>query len=142
MRKKSTLFLLLTAIAVFVVLQLVPYGRNHTNPPIVAEPKWDSPATRALARRACFDCHSSETVWPWYANIAPASWLVYRDVVEARAEFSFSDWNAKPARLRRIVSVVNAGEMPPKQYLLLHPEARLTADEKTKLLAGMERTLQ
>lgn len=142
MRKKITLFLLLTAIAVFVVLQLVPYGRDHTNPPIVAEPKWDSPATRALAKRACFDCHSSETVWPWYANIAPASWLVYRDVVGARAEFSFSDWNIKPARLRRIVSVLNAGEMPPKQYLLLHPEARLTADEKAKLLAGMEKTLQ
>ncbi|MBM4457003.1 MAG: cytochrome C [Chloroflexi bacterium] len=137
-----TLFLLLTAIAVFVVLQLVPYGRDHTNPPIVAEPKWDSPATRALAKRACFDCHSSETVWPWYANIAPASWLVYRDVVGARAEFSFSDWNIKPARLRRIVSVLNAGEMPPKQYLLLHPEARLTADEKAKLLAGMEKILQ
>lgn len=142
MRKKITLFLLLTAIAVFVVLQLVPYGRDHTNPPIVAEPKWDSPATRALAKRACFDCHSSETVWPWYANIAPASWLVYRDVVGARAEFSFSDWNIKPARLRRIVSVLNAGEMPPKQYLLLHPEARLTADEKAKLLAGMEKILQ
>jgi len=142
LRKKITLFLLLTAIAVFVVLQLVPYGRDHTNPPIVAEPKWDSPATRALAKRACFDCHSSETVWPWYANIAPASWLVYRDVVGARAEFSFSDWNTKPARLRRIVSVLNAGEMPPKQYLLLHPEARLTTDEKAKLLAGMEKTLQ
>jgi len=142
LRKKITLFLLLTAIAVFVVLQLVPYGRDHTNPPIVAEPKWDSPATRALAKRACFDCHSSETVWPWYANIAPASWLVYRDVVGARAEFSFSDWNIKPARLRRIVSVLNAGEMPPKQYLLLHPEARLTADEKAKLLAGMEKILQ
>ena len=57
----------------FLAIQLVPYGRTHTNPPVTAEPAWDSPQTRALAVRACFDCHSNETVWPWYTSIAPIS---------------------------------------------------------------------
>src|SRR5687767_12746271 len=64
----------------FGVLQLVPYGQAHTNPPIIAEPLWDSPRTRELARRACFDCHSNETRWPWYANVAPFSWVMQNHV--------------------------------------------------------------
>ena len=60
----------------FVAIQLVPYGRDHTNPPIAGEPAWDAPATRTLVKQACFDCHSNETKWPLYASIAPASWLV------------------------------------------------------------------
>ena len=59
----------------FALTQVVPYGRNHTNPAVVYEPDWDSPETRALAERACFDCHSNETTWPWYSTIAPISWL-------------------------------------------------------------------
>src|SRR6056297_3230811 len=78
--------------AVFLVIQLIPYGRSHTNPPIVLEPDWDSPRTRELAERACFDCHSNETEWPWYSNIAPVSWLVQHDVDEGRHELNFSDW--------------------------------------------------
>jgi hypothetical protein len=65
---------------VAVLIQLVPFGRDHTNPVVTAEPRWDSPVTRELADRACFDCHSNETEWPWYAGVAPVSWLVYRDV--------------------------------------------------------------
>ena len=61
-------------LAAVVVMQLVPYGRDHSNPPVTAEPNWDSPETRALFKRACFDCHSNETVWPWYAYVAPFSW--------------------------------------------------------------------
>ena len=64
----------------FLVAQLIPFGRSHTNPVVVKEPTWDSPTTRDLAKRACFDCHSNETVWPWYTNIAPVSWLTQRDV--------------------------------------------------------------
>jgi hypothetical protein len=58
------------ALAGFALIQLVPFGRNHTNPPTTAEPRWDSPRTRALARRACFDCHSNQTTWRWYSNVA------------------------------------------------------------------------
>jgi len=80
---------------VFLALQLVPYGRDHVNPSKVSEPAWDSPATRALAKQACFDCHSNETEWPAYARIAPASWLVQHDVEEGRAVLNFSEWQRR-----------------------------------------------
>ena len=92
MLKKIILIVVVAAVVVFVVMQLVPYGKEHTNPPVVSEPKWDSAATRAIAKKACFDCHSNETVWPWYTSIAPGSWLIYKDVVEGRDEFNFSNW--------------------------------------------------
>ena len=65
--------IILGVLCLGLVIQLLPYGRDHTNPPVVAEPLWDSPQTRALAKRACFDCHSNETIWPWYTNVAPVS---------------------------------------------------------------------
>jgi len=124
----------------FVLIQLVPYGRNHTNPPVQAEPQWDSPETRALAKRACFDCHSNETVWPWYSNIAPISWLTQRDVDEGRQKLNFSEWN-RPQKADEVIEVIQKGEMPPKIYLLTHPQARLTQAEKEKLIRGLQATL-
>ena len=87
---------------VLLAIQLVPYGRGHRNPALRSEPPWDSPATRELARQACFDCHSNETQWPAYASIAPASWLVQHDVDEGRAALNFSEW-------QRPQTVNNAG---------------------------------
>lgn len=129
------------------LIQLVPYGRSHTNPPVVQEPAWDSVQTRELAQRACFDCHSNETDWsPWYASVAPASWLVQRDVDEARRELNFSEWSEKASRGGRMAEeageVIREGEMPPAQYLLMHPEADLTAAEKELLAKGLEASLR
>ncbi len=73
-------------------IQFVPYGRDHTNPPVTASPAWDSPRTEQLVRAACYDCHSNETVWPWYSSVAPASWLLQRDVDEGRDHMNFSEW--------------------------------------------------
>ncbi len=120
------------------LIQLVPYGRNHTNPPLVQEPKWDSPQTRALAVRACFDCHSNETVWRWYSNIAPASWLIQRDVDEGRRRLNFSDWGAQRRERRELGESVLEGSMPPWYYLPIHPEAILTAQEKNQLATGLD----
>ena len=123
-------------------MQLIPYGRNHDNPPVVSEPNWDSPKTRELAKRACFDCHSNETVWPWYSNIAPASWITYRDAIEAREKFNFSDWLASPLKdSEEIEEVINEGEMPPIQYLLFHSTARLSAAEMNLLINGLIATI-
>ena len=80
----------LVALGLFLLIQLLPMGKNHTNPPVVSEPSWDSPETVALLRRACFDCHSNETVWPWYSNVAPMSWQLQKDVDEARSNLNFS----------------------------------------------------
>jgi hypothetical protein len=132
-------FGLLGLLGLFVLLQLVPYGRAHDNPPVVQEPNWDSPETRALAVRACYDCHSNESVWPWYSNVAPISWLVQRDVDEGRQHLNFSEWGSgrEAERERELVEVVSEGEMPPAIYLLQHSNARLTDAEKQQLIDGL-----
>ncbi len=84
-------------IVALVAVQFVPTGFSHSNPPVVAEPAWDSPATRALAVQACFDCHSNETEWPWYSRVAPMSWLVEADVKKGRAALNFSEWTPEAA---------------------------------------------
>src|SRR4249920_3105778 len=87
---------ILALVVLLVVIQLVPYGRDHTNPPVTREVKWDSARTRELAVDACYDCHSNQTVWPWYSNVAPVSWLVYADVKSGRETLNFSDWDRPP----------------------------------------------
>src|SRR5262245_48076822 len=84
--------LLALSVVIFIGIQLIPLTRWQTNPVVVAEPNWPTAEDRALAQRACFDCHSNETVWPWYAHVAPVSWLVTRDVVEGRQKLNFSEW--------------------------------------------------
>jgi hypothetical protein len=129
----------------FLAIQLVPYGRDHTNPPVQSEPNWDSPETRALAKTACFDCHSNETAWGrWYESIAPASWLVQRDVDEGREHLNFSEWDqgGKPRELGEVAEVVARDRMPPTQYLLLHPEAKMTQQQKDQLAMGLQATVR
>ena len=130
------------AAALAVVIQLVPYGRSHDNPPVKGEPAWDSPQTRALAVRACFDCHANTTTWPWYSHVAPVSWLVQHDVDEGRDDLNFSEWDpAKPKRsATKAAGEVDEGDMPPFYYRWMHPEARLSADEKAALIKGLRAT--
>lgn len=145
--RKFTLITLATLAAVFLLLQFVPYGRAHDNPPVVAEPNWDSPQTRQLAEQACFDCHSNETKWPWYSNVAPVSWLVQRHVVEGREHLNFSDWNQSHSghedeghEAEEMGEVVLEGEMPTRDYLLMHPQAKLTDAERAALAEGLAAT--
>ncbi|MBE7491151.1 MAG: heme-binding domain-containing protein [Planctomycetes bacterium] len=133
--------LILGALALAAVAQVVPYGRNHTNPPVTGEPSWDSPATRELAKRACFDCHSNETAWPWYSHVAPISWLVQRDVDEGRRKLNFSQWDKPQKEADEAANAVREGEMPLWIYLPTHPEARLTDAEKQALINGLEATV-
>lgn len=131
---------LLTLAGLFVVAQLVPYGRSHDNPPVVQEPAWDSPRTRELAMRACFDCHSNQTTWAWYSNIAPASWLVQHDVDEGRRELNFSDISRHQKHAAEAAEEVQEGEMPPKIYTIMHSEAVLTSAETQELIQGLQKT--
>jgi len=134
------------AIAGFLLLQLVPYGRDISNPPVTGEPAWDSPRTKELAKRACFDCHSNETAYPWYSRVAPVSWLVRRDIEEGRGNLNFSEWEIGSKRAQRaadeVREVISSGEMPLPIYLIQHPEARLTDAEKQELLSGFEASLK
>jgi mono/diheme cytochrome c family protein len=124
-----------------VAIQLVPYGRDHINPPVTGEPTWDSPQTRALAKQACFDCHSNETEWPSYASIAPASWFVQRDVNEGRAVLNFSEWTRPQEEAKDAAEEVREGEMPPAAYTLVHAHARLNPADRARLAQGLARTL-
>ena len=133
--------ILMAATAVAAAIQLVPYGRNHRNPIVVQEPPWDHPDTRALAVRACFDCHSNETVWPWYASIAPVSWLVQHDVDEGRSVLNLSEWDRIQEEAADSSETVREGEMPMATYTWLHPTARLDPVERERLARGLERTM-
>ena len=127
-------------VGVFVAIQFVPHGRAHENPPVTGTPDWDTARTRELARRACFDCHSNETDWPWYSWVAPASWIVTSDVHEAREHLNFSEFDQDPGHADEAAEMVRKGEMPLDEYELLHPDARLSDAEREELIAGLQAT--
>jgi hypothetical protein len=133
--------ILIGVVVLFVLIQLVPYGRNHDNPPVVQEPTWDSALTRDLAVRACYDCHSNETEWLWYHNIAPISWGVQFDVDQGRATMNFSEWNREQDEAKDAAEVIAEGEMPPDRYTIVHPSAVLNDAEKEQLMQGLARTI-
>lgn len=126
---------------IFAVMQLVPYGRAHANPSVLREPPWDSPRTRELAVRACFNCHSNETRWPWYTNVAPFSWVVQFDVEVARSVVNFSEWNRTYDLAPYSGQVTMTGNMPPLKYSMAHPEANLTPQETRELARGLDAML-
>ncbi|MCL4301614.1 MAG: heme-binding domain-containing protein [Anaerolineae bacterium] len=137
--------LALLGILGFIAIQFVPV--KTTNPAVVSEPQWDSPQTKALVARACYDCHSNETKWTWYSKVAPVSWYVAHDVQEGRDALNFSEWRVNKGEgdeegeeVEEITEVISEGEMPPRQYLLMHPEARLTNAEINTLIAGLKAT--
>jgi len=131
----------LIVVVLALAIQAVPYGRDHANPPVLAEPQWNAPQTRALAVRACFDCHSNETVWPWYSSIAPISWLVQRDVGGGRRALNFSEWSRPQKEAREAASSVGKGEMPPWPYVIPGSAAWLSPSEKQVLIDGLAATL-
>ena len=136
MRFLFRLFLLLVLVG--LIIQVVPYGRDHQNPRTVQEIKWNSPETRTLASNACMDCHSNLTSWPWYTSIAPISWLTSRDVEDGRAKLNFSEWQRpQEADLQEVFDVIREKEMPPLQYRAIHSEARLSDTERQQLETGL-----
>jgi mono/diheme cytochrome c family protein len=130
----------LVMIALAAVIQAIPYGRDHANPPRLQEPAWDSPRTRELFFRACGDCHSNETRWPWYGSIAPFSWLVQYDVARGRSHFNVSEWGRRKNKGDEAAEEFRSGEMPPFFYLPLHREARFTEAERQEFIQGLIRT--
>lgn len=118
-----------------VAIQFIPVDRS--NPPVeqdVAAPA----AVKPVLRESCYDCHSNETTWPWYSYVAPASWLVAGDVHEAREHLNFSTWNRLSPNeradvIREVWKEVRAGEMPLPFYVLAHPSAKLTTQDRTAL---------
>lgn len=114
--------------------------RDRENPPILQEPNWDSPDTRALAKRACFDCHSNETYWPWYSYVFPMSATVQGDIERGREVLNFSEWNLEAVKTEAMVATISKGEMPLPYYVMLHPEAQLNEAELGRLINGLIET--
>ena len=146
MKVRRLLKVLVVALAwlvgIFAVMQVIPYGRTHANPPIIKEPAWDSPRTRELAVRACFNCHSNETRWPWYANVAPFSWVVQFDVETARSVVNFSEWNRPYELALYSGQSIRTGNMPTLKYRMAHPEANLTPQETLDLSRSLDSMLR
>ncbi|MEN6408099.1 MAG: heme-binding domain-containing protein [Anaerolineaceae bacterium] len=139
---RTVLYVIAGAIILFGLIQLIPFGKNHVNPPVVQEPNWDSPETRSLAKTACFDCHSNETNYPWYASVAPASWLLQLDIDEGRRNMNFSDWGNYSLSATEIAKVVQDGKMPPFQYTIIHKNANLDQTQRDQLIQGLEASLK
>ena len=124
-------------VAIFLVLQLLP-ANERTNPPVQSEIE-PPPEVAAILRRACYDCHSNETQWPWYSRVAPASWWMISHVRVARGDLNFSEWptfdlELQELALRDIEEQIKKHKMPLPSYLLLHPEARLDDEARQVLL--------
>jgi hypothetical protein len=130
----------LILLALFLAIQLVPYGHDHSDPAPTRAIAFDSPRTEELATEACGDCHSDLTNWPIESGIAPASWLIQSDVDGGRSRFNFSEWDQPQPDLDEIRGVIQEGSMPPLQYRLIHPAARLSDSEKDDLITGLTRT--
>lgn len=127
----------ISLVLLLVLIQPVPYGRDHNNPAGGRQIAWDSKRTHELMTSACMDCHSNETQWPWYSNVAPVSWLVHKDADEGRRELNLS---TDAPEIQEMIEAVQAGSMPPWQYKPTHPAARLSATEQRDLVRGLQAT--
>ncbi len=122
------------------LIQFWPYGRDHDNPPVTGEPAWKDTATRERFYRSCGDCHSNQSVWPWYSHVAPASWLVQYDVRKGRSKVNVSEWGRAENDAGESAEKVRNGEMPPWFYLIPHPSAKMTGREKEEFISGLSAT--
>lgn len=139
---RKTTIVALTAAVALVAMQ---FGRRErTNP--ANRGSFSPPASVAQPlRRACFDCHSNETNWPWYSGVAPLSWLIVHDVDEGRRRLNFSEWaeyasdpETQRYKLEQIVRSLRRGDMAPSYYRLLHSAARLTPNERDRIVRWAE----
>ncbi len=140
--KRNLLVGVLALVVAFALMQLVPY--RTSNPKKRQEPQWDSPRTRELSVRACFNCHSNEVRTPWYGRIAPVSWWLTNHVDEGRAALNFSEWKGPDRESARdAAETVRDGSMPPSYYTWfgLHSDAKLTPAERDELARGLVATL-
>jgi Haem-binding domain len=135
--RKSLKIAGLVIVIVLILSQAIRIDRS--NPPVRSDIS-AGPAIQPILRRACYNCHSNETVWPWYSRVAPASWLVGSDVSEGRQLLNFSEWGSYAADVRSrklagITKEIQEGEMPPWYYSIAHSESRLSQSERDQIVA-------
>jgi hypothetical protein len=121
----------------FLLIQLVPYGWRHPNPPVTQDAPWPDAESAAIARESCYSCHSNETDWPLYSYVAPMSWLVRRDVEAGRDELNFSTWDRDDGEADDAIETILDGSMPPDRYTIIHRGARLSDEEAQRLVDAL-----
>jgi cytochrome c len=133
-------------VAAVVMLAIATAARSRPTPPVAEADLSASLSLRtpvpapvmSTLRRACFDCHSEETRWPWYARLPVASRLIERDVTEARGQLNLSRWTRynpfdRADMLDKMCQRASSGAMPPWQYRIMHRQARLSATDVATL---------
>jgi hypothetical protein len=140
--KRGVLLVVGVLVLAFALIQLVPY--RVSNPAVQQGPNWDSPRTEALARTACFDCHSNETETYWFEDIAPLSWWINNHVEDGREALNFSECTGKGGEADDAAETVRDESMPPGYYTWfgLHGDAKLTAKQRQQLADGLRITLR
>ena len=146
MFKKLIKLILLVFIVVIVVIQIFRPERftsNEITKDDITKVYTVQDNVQKILKRSCFDCHSNHTVWPWYTNIAPVSWLVADDVNKGRNKMNFSEWgkisvSKQGTKLQKICDNVTEGEMPLPKYLMIHKDAVLSQEEKDILCKWAE----
>lgn len=133
--KRLLIRIVLVLLVVLVVIQVIPAHR--TNPSVTMDIP-TSPDVKAILRKACYDCHSNETVYPWYSRIAPVSWILAQHISEGREALNFSTWDQYSPRdqgehIHESWETVAEGEMPPWYYTVIHSEARLSSEDRQML---------
>ena len=133
--KRLLVRIVFVLLILLVVIQVIPVPR--TNPPITADIP-TSPDVKAVLRRACYDCHSNETVYPWYSRIAPVSWILAQHVSEGREDLNFSIWDQYSPKdqgehIHESWETVVEGEMPPRYYTIMHQDALLSPEDRAVL---------
>lgn len=141
-RKELILWSVIGLLVLLIAIQFFRVERD--NPRKMTVISWNSEEAGRLARAACYDCHSNETVWPEYACYAPMSWFIAGDVHEGRGTLNFSEWtytrDKEAERAIKMIEEIFDGDMPPRTYLWMHKEARLDEGEKLELVKGIEKT--
>lgn len=138
--KKKIIFLIL-----LILLILIQFIRvDQTNPESNSESNYFVVASvptqvQSIMRESCFDCHSNQTVYPWYSKVAPASWFLNNHIKEGREKINFSEWDIYALEDQinihsECIEVIQENEMPLKSYTLIHSKARLSDEEKAALI--------
>ena len=130
--KKIIFRILIALLIVFIGIQFI--SAEKSNPPVTGAMVFPQDV-KSIIQRSCLDCHSNETVWPWYSSIAPVSWLVSKDVAKGRKKLNFSEWDSytdkrQRHKLKEILEEIDEGEMPMPIYTFIHSDATLTDNEK------------
>ena len=134
-------------VLIFVILQILPREKNQNREPSEADifkVEETSLELRSLIKGACYDCHSFQTEYPWYSNLAPFSWWIDDHIDHARKHLNFSEWatydaEKKSHKAEEAMEEIEEGEMPMESYQLAHSSARLSAKEKAKILEWFKR---